>query len=274
MTSTGISSTTLSRDKQHDGPKLSLEPPPAYQDAPPVSRPRGPAPLNLPALNLIRGKRVILASSSPRRKQLLAQIGLVDLEIIPSTAPEDRDKSLGPLAYVLDTAVQKAQNVYRAEIDSPKGEPAIVIAADTVIATHFGQILEKPRSERHHIEMLKALRDENNGWHKVYTAVVCMAPLDSLADPGYAMEHSVEETAVKFDQSITDELIVSYVKTREGADKAGGYGIQGTGSILVETINGTFDNVVGLPLRTTLRLIEGVIVNPAKQEEVEDEDVI
>lgn len=114
------------------------------------------------------------------------------------------------------------------------------------------------------------MRDDNGGWHKVYTAVVCMAPLDSLSDPGYAMEHTVEETAVKFDQTVTDELIVSYVRTREGADKAGGYGIQGTGSILVETINGTFDNVVGLPLRSTLRLIEQVIVNPGQAEEVDE----
>lgn len=69
------------------------------------------------------------------------QIGLTDLEIIPSTVPEDRDKSLGPLEYVLETALQKAQNVYRAEIDSPKGEPALVIAADTVIATQYGESL-------------------------------------------------------------------------------------------------------------------------------------
>lgn len=113
------------------------------------------------------------------------------------------------------------------------------------------------------------LRDQNNGWHKVYTAVVCMSPLDSLMDPGYAMETHVEETQVKFDQSVTDDLIMSYVRTREGADKAGGYGIQGVGSILVEKIDGTFDNVVGLPLRATLQCIEKVIVEPGVPEEVE-----
>ena len=80
----------------------------------------------------------------------------------------------------------------------------------------------------------------------------------------------MEETNVKFDQSVTDELIVSYVKTREGADKAGGYGIQGMGSILVEKIDGTFDNVVGLPLRATLQVIESVIVEPGQVEEVTD----
>ena len=84
------------------------------------------------------------------------------------------------------------------------------------------------------------------------------------------METHVEETAVKFDQSVTDDLIVSYVRTREGADKAGGYGIQGIGSILVEKIDGTFDNVVGLPLRATLQLIEKVVVDPTVPDEVED----
>ncbi|EMC98697.1 hypothetical protein BAUCODRAFT_84414, partial [Baudoinia panamericana UAMH 10762] len=250
--------------------KTPLEPPPSYdaaaQPPKPPTGPLGPPrqgpprPLDLPALNMIRGKRIILASASPRRRQLLAQIGLTDLEIIPSTLPEDRDKSLGPFAYVLETAEQKARNVYAAEIDSKKGEPALVIAADTIVSTQFGQILEKPRSEKEHVATLKLLRDDNNGWHKVYTAVVCMAPLESLADPGYAMETHVEETSVRFDQSVTDDLILSYVRTREGADKAGGYGIQGVGSILVEKIDGTFDNVVGLPLRTTLQLIEKVVV--------------
>lgn len=145
-----------------------------------------------------------------------------------------------------------------------------MLAADTVVATHFGQILEKPKSERDHFSTLQMLRDQNNGWHKVYTAVVCMAPLESLMDPGYAMETHVEETQVKFDQEVTDDLLMSYVRTREGADKAGGYGIQGLGSILVEKIDGTFDNVVGLPLRATLQLIEKVVVDPAVPNEVEE----
>lgn len=145
-----------------------------------------------------------------------------------------------------------------------------MIAADTVVSTTLGQILEKPRSEKEHMGMLRMLRDGNNGWHKVYTAVVCMAPLDSAVDPGYAIETHVEETAVKFDGTVTDELLMSYVKTREGADKAGGYGIQGLGSILVEKIDGTFDNVVGLPLRSTLQVIEKVVVEPDVPAEVTD----
>lgn len=88
--------------------------------------------------------------------------------------------------------------VYRAELNSPKGEPALVIAADTVVVSSTGEILEKPRNEREHIATLKGLR--NTKWHKVYTAVVCMAPLESAADPGYAIRTHCEETAVKFDQ--------------------------------------------------------------------------
>lgn len=88
-------------------------------------------------------------------------------------------------------------NVYRSEIDSAKGEPALIIAADTVVVSISGEILEKPRSENDHFATLKKLRDEK--WHKVYTAVVCMAPLESAVDPGYALETHVEETAVLFD---------------------------------------------------------------------------
>ncbi|EGP91049.1 unnamed protein product [Zymoseptoria tritici ST99CH_1A5] len=262
--------------------KTPLEPPPAYDgekrspspNPPTGARPNGPRPplpLELPALQMIRGKRVILASASPRRRQLLGQIGLTNLEIVPSTLPENLSKSLPPFEYVLQTAEQKARHVYTSTIDDTvKGEPVLVIAADTVVATHMGQILEKPRSEKEHFATLRMLRDQNSGWHKVYTAVVVMAPLDSLMDPGYAMETCVEETQVKFDENVTDDLIMSYVKTREGADKAGGYGIQGVGSILVEKIEGTFDNVVGLPLRATLQLIEKVVVEPGVPEEVED----
>ena len=115
-------------------------------------------------------------------------------------------------------------------------------------------MLEKPRSEADHIAMLKMLR--NSAFHKVYTAVVVMTPLASARDPGYAMETTVEETTVRFGKDIDDEMLLAYVRTREGADKAGGYGIQGIGAILVDRIEGSWDNVVGLPLRATLALIE------------------
>ncbi|EKG18494.1 Maf-like protein [Macrophomina phaseolina MS6] len=180
---------------------------------------------------------------------------------------------MAPFEYVLETATKKAMTVYEKEIDNKeKGEPALIIAADTIVVGHFGEILEKPRSEREHIDMLKSLRD--SGEHKVFTAVACMRPLESAKDPGYAIKTHVEDTTVKFDKSVTDELILAYVRTREGADKAGGYGIQGIGSILVEKIDGTFDNVVGLPLRATLKMIEDVTKSEEEmEEEMADADV-
>ncbi|OCK84537.1 Maf-domain-containing protein [Lepidopterella palustris CBS 459.81] len=264
------------------------DPPPSYEDASrptsqpssapdstnPLPSPMGQIPrpltirpLDLPALNKVRGKRVILASQSPRRRQLLASIGLRDIECIPSAFPENLPKSLSPFEYVLQTATNKAIEVYRREIDSEKGEPSLIIAADTVVVSHKGDILEKPKGQVEHIRMLTTLRD--TGDHKVYTAVAVMAPLESAKDPGYNLETHVEETTVKFDSNVvTDALILSYVMTREGIDKAGGYGIQGTGSILVERIEGTYDNVVGLPLRATLQLIEKVM---EPEDETEDE---
>jgi septum formation protein len=105
---------------------------------------------------------------------------------------------MGALNYVLETASAKALDVYKTELNNPeRGEPAIVISADTIIVSHDGRILEKPRSEAHHLGMLKMLRDQ--GEHKVMTAVAVMKPLESAVEPGYAMETHVEETTVKFD---------------------------------------------------------------------------
>ena len=85
-------------------------------------------------------------------------------------------------------------------------------------------------------------------------------------------ETSVEETVVKFDPTTSDELLLAYVKTREGADKAGGYGAQGTGAILIEKVDGSFDNVIGLPLRVTLQLIEKVMMKSDDEDLLEDLD--
>ena len=189
------------------------------------------------------------------------------MEIIPSTVPEAFPKSLAPFEYVLQTATQKAMTVYTSEINNAsRGEPALVIAADTVVITGSGQVLEKPRSEADHIAMLTTLRDQ--GHHNVFTAVVAMAPLSSARDPGYALESTVEVTTVRFGKDISDDLISAYVKTREGAGKAGGYGIQGIGAILVDRIEGSYDNVVGLPLRATMQLIEKVLDH---DDDLEDE---
>jgi septum formation protein len=249
------------------------DPPPAYEasSTPRTPLPR-PLPLNLNVLNSLRQRRVILASASPRRRQLLGLLGLPNVEVIPSQAAEDLPKTLAPFEYVLATATKKAETVYEQETASEeREEPALILAADTVVVdTSTGTILEKPRSEAQHIAMLKGLRDARD--HKVYTALVGMAPLASARDPGYAMEVVIEETAVRFDAEVTDELILAYVRTREGADKAGGYGLQGLGAILVEKIEGSYDNVIGLPLKATLKLIEAVMGKADDEDMLPNED--
>ncbi|TGZ82673.1 putative Maf-like protein C3G6.03c, partial [Ascodesmis nigricans] len=115
--------------------------------------------------------------------------------------------------------------------------------------------------------MLQLLRD--GAPHKVYTAVVAMAPLEDMQHPGYAIETAVEETEVTFDRMVTDDLLKAYVEMGEGRDKAGGYALQGTGSILVQGISGPADNVVGLPLRATLKVLEKVL---SSDELAEEED--
>ena len=144
-------------------------------------------------------------------------------------------------------------------------EPAIIIAADTIIVSHFGAIIENPLSFADHYAMLKSLRDSEP--HKVCTSITVMSPTEDGLAPGYHMESHTEETIVKFDKQVTDELIESYVKTGEGRDKAGGYAIQGLGAILIESIEGSYDNVVGLPLRGLLRCIEAVMIPDKDPEE-------
>ncbi|KAL1882311.1 hypothetical protein Daus18300_000797 [Diaporthe australafricana] len=240
---------------------------------------KGPLPFELPIISHLKGKRVILASASPRRKALLAQVGLKDLEILPSTKPEDLSKrDYSPYEYVSATARQKCLDVYegalqtQAEMASSKAEtpadPELVIAADTVIVTKDGRILEKPRSEAEHVKMLKHLRDTRV--HKVLTAVVCVAPKADASHPGYEIAAHTEETKVFFareDDGLPDEVIESYVRTREGADKAGGYAVQGIGGlVLIEKLEGGVDNVVGLPVRKTLALMEKAIFQQGEEE--------
>jgi septum formation protein len=211
-----------------------------------------------------------------RRHTHTAQFGLTNLEITPSTKPEDLDKNLyGPDEYVAATARQKCMDVYTTALETSLAsipDPQLVIAADTIIVTRDGRILEKPRNEADHIRMLKHLRDTE--MHRVLTAVTVMAPRDDARHPGYEAASHIEETKVYFlseSEGLPDDVIEAYVKTREGADKAGGYGIQGIGGmLLVERIVGGFDNVVGLPVRQCISLAEKVIFQQDDDDEEEE----
>ncbi|KAI1752743.1 inosine triphosphate pyrophosphatase-like protein [Xylaria castorea] len=267
-------------------------------------RPPPLAPLELPILKYMRTHRVILASASPRRRGLLAQLGLPNIEVIPSTKPENLPKDqMGAFEYVSATAQQKALDVYQtaikkveeateaAEKAGENGEtgdvtqngngatpalkdPDLVIAADTVIVTRDGMILEKPPSEQAHMRMLRHLRDTRT--HRVLTAICCIAPKADASFPGYAMSSYIDETRVTFAKAsdgLPDDVIDAYVKTREGVDKAGGYAIQGIGGMmLIEKIEGGVDNVVGLPVRQCLQLCEKVVFKQDEESEGEEDD--
>ncbi|KAI1405442.1 Maf/Ham1 [Hypoxylon fuscum] len=284
------------------GQALPIRPP----GGPQTRRPPPPpgALLDLPILKYMRTHRVILASASPRRRTLLAQLGLPHLEVKPSTKPEDLSKAdLGPWQYVSATAQQKALDVYAAAVEEAaakqseplppranppsdptagvardaeraRKDPDLVIAADTVIVTREGIVLEKPGSEAAHVKMLKHLRDTRA--HRVLTAVCAVAPRADLQHPGYAVATHVEETKVLFAREadgLPDDVIEAYVRTREGADKAGGYAVQGlAGALLVEKVDGAVDNVVGLPVRKCLQLCEKVVFRQDEASDDEEED--
>lgn len=237
--------------------------PPAYHDA------------KIPYMSLfpaLAGERIVLCSASPRRRTLLQQIG-IDPEIIVSDFPENLDKadySITPWEYASRTATEKILAVYR-RISDDRHEPRLLIAADTVVlAGHT--ILEKPRNPAEHLEMLKALRKEP---HKVFTAVSVLRPDEEMpVAPGYVLRTHIEETTVHFDHEISDDLLLAYVQTGEGSDKAGGYAIQGQAATFVKKIVGSYENVVGLPLNATYRLIQEVLnfdVYAVGEEEEEEE---
>ncbi|SPO02230.1 related to septum formation maf [Cephalotrichum gorgonifer] len=261
-----------------DGDAKEKSTPEARAPANASSRPPRPMPrpLNLPILKHLRSKRVILASASPRRRALLAQVGLTNLEIIPSTKPEDADKSAGPHAYVSATANQKVLDVYQSlvaaqDADSRLPDPALVISADTIVVSRDGRILEKPRSRADHVRTLRHLRDTRV--HTVMTSVCVLAPREDARFPGYDLQTHTEETKVYFaaeEDGLPDDVIEAYVDTGEGADKAGGYALQGVGGmVLVERVDGSVDNVVGLPVRRCLALAEKVVF---RQDEEEGEE--
>lgn len=181
--------------------------------------------------------QIILASQSPRRTELLKQLGL---DFIVKTSDIDESNSMGLEAteLVLHLAFEKAR-VVASEITGESGvnKGFIVIAADTVVVRE-GIILGKPNNSDDAFNMLKSLR---GSWHEVMTGIVVIDVLNSK------YTKSVEVTRVKM-KELDDKTIRSYIDTGEPLDKAGAYGIQGLGAVLVERIDGCYFNVVGLPI--------------------------
>ena len=177
-------------------------------------------------------KRLILASNSPRRRELLEQIG-VEFEVIPSNAEEKVTKQ-EPSEVVEELSRQKAEDVAAAV------EDGIVLGADTVVCQD-GQIMGKPKDEADAKQMLQKLQGEE---HSVYTGVTI------LVKENGAVQHVQtfsQETKV-YVYEMTDEEIDRYIATGEPMDKAGAYAIQGFFAQYIKGIVGDYYNVVGLPL--------------------------
>lgn len=183
-------------------------------------------------------EKIVLASASPRRRELLEQIG-IKFDIVVSNEPEDEiDKNLSPENYTSELALMKACNVAK-KLTGTKRRNSLIIAADTVVYSD-GIILGKPKDKEDAFRILKGLSGKT---HEVYTGVCVMR----LSD-GYAVSESVK-TSVVF-KDLPDSMIKKYIETGEPMDKAGAYGIQGKGAVLVKEINGDYFNVVGLPVST------------------------
>jgi septum formation protein len=175
-------------------------------------------------------ERLLLASQSPRRKELLEQAG-IEIEIVPSDMDEDAVLMKNPENYV------KALSHAKAEIVSKAYPDCWILGADTVVVIKE-KILGKPESNVHAVEMLRLLSDRE---HQVFTGYCIMNQKKAI------IQKNAVETKVYF-KSLSDQEIKWYVNTQEPFDKAGGYGIQGLGAFLVKKIIGSYSNVVGLPV--------------------------
>lgn len=180
-------------------------------------------------------KKLILASQSPRRKMLLSQIG-IGFETYPSDVDENMAKNMEPEDYVRSLSERKALCV-KEYLCSNRQNSFAVLAADTIVVLER-KILGKPKDENEAFDILKMLSGK---WHEVMTGVTI---IDSEA--GEKLTH-VEKTKVKI-RELNSNAIRRYIETKEPFDKAGAYGIQGKGALLVEKIEGCYYNVVGLPL--------------------------
>lgn len=180
--------------------------------------------------------RIILASGSPRRRELLSMLGWPFVVDVPSV-DELSLKGEEPEDMVRRLALEKADAV------SSRNEGEIVLAADTVVVLD-GRVMGKPESVSDGIDMVESLSGRE---HQVITGVALVSPAGRIS--------RFERSYVRF-RSLSRDEIEAYQATREGADKAGAYAIQGVGALMVEGIRGDFFNVMGLPLYLVSKMLD------------------
>ncbi len=186
------------------------------------------------------GVPLVLASRSPRRRELLERLG-IPLIVLPSGVREgDRHQSESPSAYVRRLAVAKAEAV---AAETKRAGAYACLGADTVVEVD-GAVLEQPRDRADAVRLLNLI---GGRWHTVWTGLALSIPARGAAGS------EVEDSRVFFERMGPAEL-EAYLDTGEGLDKAGAYGIQGWGGIFVSRIEGDYFNVMGLPLAALRRL--------------------
>lgn len=195
-------------------------------------------------------KKIILASGSPRRRELLAQIGLeFDIKV---SDKEEVYTSTQPQRIVEELALMKADNVATdLEKETGKLMDTVIIGADTIVVRD-DEILGKPQNEAHAYEMLQSLQGRA---HEVYTGVAIL----SYNETGErtVINHAVETKVHVHEMS--EEEIRSYIATGDPLDKAGAYGIQGSFAAYIDGIEGDYYNVVGLPVSYVYQRLKNVL---------------
>ena len=184
---------------------------------------------------------LVLASESPRRVALLAQAGITPDAVLPAAIDETVLKGEMPRVHAQRLAAEKARRVE----SEWNGEPAFILAADTVVAVGR-RILPKAEDDEQVRACLKLLSGRR---HQVITAV-------ALVTPDGRLRLRTAQTRVSL-LKLTEPQIQTYIESREGVGKAGGYAIQGRAEALIKEISGSYSNVVGLPLALTVGLLEG-----------------
>ena len=186
---------------------------------------------------MLDGVKVILASASPRRTELLTQAG-ISHEIIKSTCEEVLTTNV-PEELVMDLSAQKAEDVFLRYLSTHGEEDFIVIGSDTVVAAD-GKILGKPADDEDAFAMIVRLQDNQ---HQVYTGVTVCSYIKGKKNRNTFYECSHVNV-----YPMTNEEIQNYLSKNEHGDKAGAYGIQGAFAIYIRGIEGDYNNIVGLPI--------------------------
>ncbi|MCA1295841.1 Maf family protein [Paenibacillus sp. alder61] len=179
-------------------------------------------------------RRIILASTSPRRRELVASLH-IPFDIVPSHAEESTPEGWSPDRIVTELAKRKAEAVYR-QLDD-RDRQGVIVGSDTIVVRD-GTVLGKPADQREAASMLRSLQGRS---HEVYTGVACIDSRTGASKVDY------RRTVVTM-RALREEEIEAYAASGEGLDKAGAYAIQGLGATIVTGIEGCYFNVVGLPL--------------------------